>query len=44
MVVGAIVPMVVWGLVAWVALHGPIGHRTSVPMGPRGGTTSGTTR
>jgi hypothetical protein len=27
MVLGAVVPMVVWGLVAWVALHGPIGRK-----------------
>jgi eukaryotic-like serine/threonine-protein kinase len=28
LVVGAAVPMVVWGLVAWVAMHGPLGHKT----------------
>jgi hypothetical protein len=27
MIAGAVVPMVVWGLVAWIALHGPIGRK-----------------
>ena len=31
LVVGAAVPMVVWGLVAWVAMHGPLGHKTPPP-------------
>jgi hypothetical protein len=33
MVVGALVPLVVWGLVAWVAIHGPIGHKAGAPKG-----------
>jgi serine/threonine protein kinase len=41
MMVGAIVPMVVWGLVAWVALHGPIGHRSPAP---HGGASSASSR
>ena len=27
LVVGAAVPMLVWGLVVWVAMHGPLGHK-----------------
>ncbi len=37
MVLGAVVPMVVLGLVVWVALHGPIGHKG----GPHGGPIRG---
>ncbi len=33
MVVGAMVPMLVWGLVAWVAIHGPIGHKAPAKHG-----------
>ncbi len=31
MVIGAVVPMVVWGLVVWVATHGPLGHKAPPP-------------
>ncbi len=29
MIVGSLVPLLVWGLVAWVAMHGPIGHKAA---------------
>ena len=41
MLVGAVVPIVVWGLVAWVATHGPIGHK--VPAA-RGSAAAGSAR
>jgi hypothetical protein len=43
MALGALVPLVVWGLVAWVALRGPLGHQAQEKpaVAPRGGAASG---
>jgi serine/threonine protein kinase len=40
LVAGAVVPMLVWALVAWVALHGPIGHAPA----PKPGAPSASSR